>query len=148
MPLGNWIINQMAKGNLRYGLIIVGLTFCWSANADNQQRNVAGKLTAPHKPHVRVMTDKERAAASENMLALDLDVNPDEIVCKKVKVGRDSASRLMVNRCRTRAEFREEAEQQLLALGLVVDKFNLTQEFYNLGGLQNHRPISSSKPSK
>ncbi len=130
------------------GLIIVGFVIPCSAFADHHERNVAGKLTASQKPQVRVMTDHERTAAAENMLALDLDVSPDEVVCRKVKVGRDSASRLKVNRCKTRAAFRLEFEQRLNESGLMFDKEKMTYEFRRLGGLQNRRPVTRQKPGK
>ncbi len=111
-------------GNLRILLLVTGLLLSGSAYADSHYRTVAGKLTATTKPPVRVMTENELVAASQTAVALDLDANPDEIVCRKVRAGSDTASRLKVRRCKSRAEFREEDERNLALMGRELDDFN------------------------
>ena len=106
---------------MRYTALIVTLFCTVSVSAADTQRNVVGKLTSSAKPEVRVMSTHERIAASENLLALNLDYSPDQVVCQKVRVGRDSASKLKVQRCKTRAEFREEAEDGLIKSSMMLD---------------------------
>ncbi len=114
---------------MRYSGLILALFFTTSVLATDMQRNVVGKLTSSAKPEIRVMSKQERKVASKNMLALNLDVSPDQIVCKKVRVSRDSASKLKVQRCKTRAQFREDAQQQLAALGVEINKSKYLQEY-------------------
>ncbi len=97
------------------------LFLCFSVHAEDSQRNVVGNLTSSAKPQIKTMSYRERVVASENMLALNLDAAPEEIVCRKVKVGRDSASKLKVQRCKSRAQFREEAEQRINAASKTID---------------------------
>ncbi len=109
---------------MRHLLIVIGFIVSCSAFADNHDRNVAGKLTALKKPQVRIMTEDERAVASQTAVALDLDADPNEIVCRNVRAGSNSASRLKVRRCKTRAEYREEDERELALMGREIDDFN------------------------
>lgn len=109
---------------MRYLILASIVALSWSANADSYQRNIAGKLTEHKKPQVRVMTEDERTVASQSSVAMDLDADPNEIVCRKVRVGNDSASRLKVRRCKSRAEFREEAERNLAITSKEIDDFN------------------------
>ena len=108
---------------MRYLLVFIALSYSWSAFADSHQRDIAGKLTAPKKPQVRIMTEQEKTIASENAVALDLDADPNEIICRKQRAGADSASRLKVRRCKTRAEFREEDERNIARFGRETDDF-------------------------
>lgn len=124
---------------------LIFLAISVSAVADRDRRNIAGKLTTSAKPPVKMMSSAEISAAKENLLVLDLDVDPGEIVCKKVRVGRDSASRLRVTRCKSRAEFREEAERTRLAMDSLVDQSKWKQAFRLNGGLQNHRRKVTTK---
>ena len=108
---------------LRYLTVFIALTLSFSAHADTQQRNVAGKLTASQKPQVRLMTESERLVASQNAVALDLDADPGEIICRTQRASTDSASRLKVKRCKSRAEFRQEDERNMALIGREIDDY-------------------------
>lgn len=89
----------------KYTLIaaVLGLMTA-TAQASDQGRNIAGKLTNTPKPAVRVLTEDERAAVEANQVAFDLSVDPEQVICRKERVS--SESRLMTRRCKTIAEFR------------------------------------------
>lgn len=70
------------------------------------------------------MTEDEQTVASQSSVALDMDVDPNEIVCRKVRVGSALASRLKAKRCKTRAEYREEDQRSLARMGRELDDIN------------------------
>ncbi len=96
---------------LKYAAFILSLIISSSALAQDRDRNVAGKLTSYKKPRVLVMTEEQQKVAAMNSLALNLDADPNEIICRKERVGRAGSSRLKVHRCHTRAEIRERSER-------------------------------------
>jgi len=114
---------------VRYIGFVLLCLFTTSVLADASERNVVGKLNVLAKPQVRVMTQHERRVAAQNSLAMNLDVSPDQVICRKEKASRDSASKLKVKRCKTRAEFRQEDMERLNASGAVFDQSRLRQNY-------------------
>ncbi|MEM7081740.1 MAG: hypothetical protein AAF465_03320 [Pseudomonadota bacterium] len=103
-------------------LLLITIPFSVSAQefrgsgwSDNSSRTVARRLTERARPAVVEMSELQQSIAMESGTALDLDIDPNEVICRTERVSRDAASRLKTRRCKTRAEFREESARRLAA---------------------------------
>ncbi|MFK8029698.1 MAG: hypothetical protein AB8G18_05630 [Gammaproteobacteria bacterium] len=110
---------------MRYLILMTAVTvaFTATASAAEHDRNMAVKLTRIQKPEVRVFSKNERNALARQAVELDLDVNPNQIICRTEPVA--PGSRITTKRCKTRAEFRQQQEKNRNLYGSVIgnDKY-------------------------
>jgi len=90
-----------------------------------------------------VVKDSQSESVIQSSMAVNLANNPDEIICRKERVGSYGSSRIKMQRCRTRAEIRELNQRERALRGGSQRKMRRVVSTVRIAGQLRDREIEN-----